>query len=149
MRLPLALLLGSLAGLLAAPQPIGDSDMWWHLATGRETLASGIVRTDIFSWSARGTTVTTDQWLGQVVMYLGYLAFSWRGIALLRVILVASLVGLTAWGAGRGATRPLAIVLATIPALLLSRAIAVDRPELFGFAFLAISSIRTTCSSEQ
>ena len=64
----LALLLGAIAGLLAALQPISDTDMWWHLATGRETLASGFVRTDIFSWTIPGAPVTTDQWLGQIIM---------------------------------------------------------------------------------
>ena len=137
MRLGLALLLGALAGLLAAPQPIGDTDMWWHLATGRATLEQGFVRTDLFSWSVHGSPITTDQWLGQILMYGSYVAFGWRGIALLRVVLLTALVGLTAWSAGGRSTRPLAIVLATLPALLLTRPIAVDRPELAGFVFFA------------
>lgn len=137
MRYALALFLGSVAGLIAALQPIADTDMWWHLATGRETLAHGIVRADVFSWSVRGAPVSTDQWLGQVVMYATWLAAGWRGIALLRVVLVIGLVAFVALGAARTATRPLAVTLATIPALLLTRAVWVDRPELFGFTFFA------------
>jgi len=136
-RASLALLLGSIAGLLAALQPISDTDMWWHLATGRETLASGFVRTDIFSWTIPGAPVTTDQWLGQILMYLSYLAAGWRGIAILRVLLVTALVALTAWSAAGRTARPLAIVLATLPAMFLTRAIAVDRPELLGFVCFA------------
>lgn len=137
MRYAIALLLGSVAGLIAALQPIADTDMWWHLATGRETLAHGIVRTDVFSWSVRGAPVSTDQWLGQVVMYEAWLAAGWRGIAVLRIVLVTLLVAFVALGATRTATRPLAVTLATIPALLLTRAVWVDRPELFGFTFFA------------
>jgi len=133
----IALLLGAVAGLVAATQPLSDTDMWWHLATGRETLAHGIVRTDLFSWTVRGAPVSTDQWLGQIVMYASYLLADWRGIAMLRVLLVVALITLVALNASRGARRPLAIVLATIPALLLTRAVWVDRPELFGLVFFA------------
>jgi hypothetical protein len=136
-RLGIALLLGSVAGVLAATQPLSDTDMWWHLATGRETLAHGLVRTDLFSWTVRGAPVSTDQWLGQLVMYASYLLADWRGVAMLRVVLVVALITLVALNASRGATRPLAIVLASLPALLLTRAVWVDRPELFGFVFFA------------
>ena len=136
-RRGIAVLLGSIAGLLAATQPLSDTDMWWHLATGRETLAHGLVRTDLFSWTVRGSPVSTDQWLGQIVMYASYLLADWRGIAMLRVVLVVALITLVALNSSRGATRPLAIVLGTLPALLLTRAVWVDRPELFGFVFFA------------
>lgn len=137
MRYAIALLLGSVAGLIAAFQPIADTDMWWHLATGRETLAHGFVRADVFSWTVRGAPVSTDQWLGQVVMYATWLATGWRGIAVLRIVLVTLLVAFVALGAARTATRPLAVTLATVPALLVTRAVWVDRPELAGFTFFA------------
>lgn len=136
-RLGIALVLGSVAGLLAATQPLADTDMWWHLTTGRETLANGLVRTDLFSWTVRGVPVSTDQWLGQIVMYAGYLLADWRGVAILRVILVIALVTVIALNASRVAARPLAIVLATLPAVLLTRPVWVDRPELAGFVFFA------------
>jgi hypothetical protein len=55
----------------------------------------------------------------------------------LRVLLVVALVALVSLGAARAATRPLAIVLGSLPALLLTRAVWVDRPELFGFVLFA------------
>ena len=139
MRLPvLALALGSVAGAVAATQPLSDTDMWWHLATGRETLAHGLVRADIFSWTVRGAPVSTDQWLGQVVMYALYAVTGWWGVAILRVVSVAALIALVALNASLGrAVRPLALVLASLPALLLTRAVWVDRPELLGFVFFA------------
>jgi len=138
-KLPaLGLMLGSAAGLVAATQPLSDTDMWWHLATGRETLAHGLVRADIFSWTVNGTSVPTDQWLGQVVMYAAYTLLGWWGIALVRVISVVALISLVAINASVArSVRPLALALATLPALLLTRAIWVDRPELLGFVFFA------------
>jgi hypothetical protein len=111
--------------------------MWWHLATGRETLVNGFVRMDVFSWTVRGQSVSTDQWFGQVLMWLSYLAGGWHGIAVLRVALVVALITLATLGAARAATRPLAIVLGAAPALLLTKAVWVDRPLLFGFVLFA------------
>ena len=98
-RLGIPLLLGALAGALAAMQPISDTDVWWHLATGRETLAHGIVRADLFSWTVRGAAVSTDQWLGQLLLYVSYLVAGWSGIALIRVALVVVLITVVALGA--------------------------------------------------
>ncbi|HYR94475.1 MAG TPA: hypothetical protein VEP48_09760 [Methylomirabilota bacterium] len=138
MRFPaIALLLGSVAGALAATQSLSDPDMFWHLATGRETLAHGIVRTDLFSWTVRGAPVSTDQWLGQVLMYGAFAVGDWWAVAVLRVLEVTALVSLVALGASLTGARPLAIVLASLPALLLTRAVWVDRPELLGFVFFA------------
>ena len=137
-RASLALLLGAVAGLLAATQPISDPDVFWHLATGRETLAHGLVRTDVFSWTVRGEPVSIDQWLGQALMYGAYLVGDWRGVAILRVLSVVALVTLVAGYVSLGRpVRPLAMVLAIVPALLLTRAVWVDRPELQGVVLFA------------
>src|SRR5436309_7370907 len=111
MRLAVALLVGAAAGAVAATQPIADPDLFWHLATGRETLAHGIVRTDVFSWTVNGSPVSTDQWLGQVLLWCAYALADWRGIAILRVALVFALVALVTWNAGASRPRPLALVL--------------------------------------
>jgi hypothetical protein len=137
-RAALALLLGAAAGVLAATQPIADPDVFWHLATGRETFAHGIVRADVFSWTVRGASVSTDQWLGQVLMYGAFLLADWRGIAIMRVLCVVALVSLVGFNASQARpVRPLAIVLGTLPAFLLTRAVWVDRPELLGLVFFA------------
>jgi len=136
-RLAFAVTLGAVAGVLAALQPLSDTDMWWHLATGRETLGTGFVRRDIFSWTVSGSSITTDQWLGQVALWLSYAWLGWKGVAMARVALAVALITLVVLAAARAATRPLAILLATIPALLLTRAVIVDRPELMGFVLFA------------
>src|SRR3954470_15243051 len=148
-RLPFALALGGLAGILAALQPTSDTDVWWHLATGRETLASGFVRADLFSWSVRGAPVSLDQWLGQVAMWIAYATAGWHGVAMLRVALVVTLITLVVLSAARQTTRPLAVVLATIPALLLTRVVWVDRPELMGFVLFAALLVLLRIATER
>jgi hypothetical protein len=138
-RTSVAVLLGSVAGVLAATQPLADTDMWWHLATGRETVAHGLVRADVFSWTARGAPVSTDQWLGQVLMYGAYALTGWWGVAILRIASVVALVAAAALSASLARpVRPLAVVLASLPALLLTRPVWVDRPELLGFVCFAV-----------
>lgn len=137
-RAALALLVGGAAGVLAATQPVSDTDLFWHLATARETLAHGLVRTDVFSWTVRGQPVAIDQWLGQLVLYGAYVAGAWRGIAILRIVLVAALLALVVWNVSLRSSRPLGIVLAAMPSLVLTRALWVDRPELLGVVCFAL-----------
>lgn len=138
MRLAPALLVGAAAGVVAATQPIADTDLFWHLATARETLAHGFVHTDVFSWTVRGAPVSVDQWLGQLVLYGAYLALDWRGIAVVRIVAVVALLALVVLNATPGrAVRPLAAVIAALPAFVLTRALWVDRPELLGLVCFA------------
>ena len=138
MRLAIALLLGATGAAVAATQPISDTDLWWHLATGRETLAHGLVRTDLFSWTVRGAPVSTDQWLGQVILYGAYALLGWWGIALLRIAAVASLLALVVWNASIPTRRrPIVLLGAAFAAFIESRVLWVDRPELLGLVCFA------------
>ena len=138
MRLAIALLLGATGAAVAATQPISDTDLWWHLATGRETLAHGFVRTDLFSWTVRGAPVSTDQWLGQVILYGAYALLDWWGIALLRIAAVATLLALVVWNASIPARhRPIVLLGAAFAAFIESRVLWVDRPELLGLVCFA------------
>lgn len=54
--------------IMAIRMPM-DSDMWWHLRAGEETLSSGeIYRTDTFSSTRAGTVWVNHSWLSQVLM---------------------------------------------------------------------------------
>ena len=139
-RTPLAvpIIAGAAFGAASTAQPLGDSDIFWHLATARETIAHGLVTTDVFSWTVAGHPVSTDQWLGQLLWYGAYVAAGWKGILALRTLVVALLVGVIVWTALRERRRaPLFALLAALPAILLVRMISVERPELFGFLCFA------------
>ncbi|HUQ17202.1 MAG TPA: hypothetical protein VM070_05395, partial [Candidatus Saccharimonadales bacterium] len=133
------ILAGTAFGAASVAFPLGDNDVFWHLATARETLAHGLVRTDLFSWTVAGQPVPTDQWLGQLLWYGAYLAAGWSGILGLRGAAVALLAGLIVWSALRERPRgPLFAIIASLPALALSRLISVERPELLGFVCFAL-----------
>jgi hypothetical protein len=135
----IAALVGCALAAASATFPVGDTDLFWHLATGRETIANGIVRADAFSWTARGAPLATDQWLGQLVLYGAYSAWSWPGVIGARAVAVAVLVGCVAAAAlVRRPAAPVTSVAIALPAILLSRSIWVERPELFGAALFAV-----------
>jgi hypothetical protein len=141
-RLPLAvpIAFGAALGVTSTAVPIGagDSDVFWHLATAREAISAGIVRSDAFSWTVRGAPLSVDQWLGQLLLYAGYAVGEWRGVLAVRALAVALLIALVVAAAMlRRPARPLLAIVAAFPALLLSRFVWSDRPELFGFVCFA------------
>lgn len=134
-----AIVLGAVFGALVTLQPINDSDLFWHLETGRRTLAGDLPRTDLFSWTARGTLVFTDQWLGDLALAAAKAIGDWRGVLALRALAVAALVAIvvdTALRARPG--RPAIAVMAALPAIALSRFAWTDRPELLALVCFAL-----------
>ena len=141
MKTPLVvpIALGTFFGAVSTRLPAGDSDAYWHLALGRDTLANGLQRVDTYSWTVAGQPVSIDQWLGQVLLALSFQLGDWRGVVALRAVAVAVLVGLTVYAALRERpARPLLAVLAALPAIALTRFVWTERPELFGFICFAL-----------
>jgi hypothetical protein len=131
--------IGTFFGAVSTRLPVGDSDVFWHLAIGRDTLAHGLASTDAYSWTVRGQPISVDQWLGQVLWALADEAGGWRGIVALRALAIALLVGIIVYAAVRERpARPLGAVLAALPAVALSRFVWTERPELFGFICFAV-----------
>lgn len=134
----IATLVGAALAAGSAAFPVGDTDLFWHLATGRETLANGLVRSDVFSWTAPGAPVGTDQWLGQLILYAGYSSGSWVGVLAVRTVAVAVLVGCIAAAAlVRRPGSPVVALAIAMPAIVLSRFLWAERPELLGTAAFA------------
>jgi hypothetical protein len=141
MRTPLVVpvAIGAFFGAVSTRLPVGDSDVFWHLAIGHDTLARGLSSTDAYSWTVRGQPISVDQWLGQVLWALADEAGGWRGIVALRAFAIALLVAVIVYAALRERpTRPLGALLAALPAIALSRFVWTERPELFGFICFAI-----------
>ncbi len=140
MRTPITvpILIGALFGAVSTRLPVGDSDVFWQLALGRDTLASGLQRVDPYSWTVAGRVVSIDQWLGQVALAGAWQLGAWQGVVALRAVAIALLVGLIIYAALREVpARPLTAVLAALPAVVLSRFVWTERPELFGFVCFA------------
>jgi hypothetical protein len=133
----LPLLTGGIFGALSTLATVGDPDLFWHLAQGRQTVTEGLARVDAFSWTVNGLPVLTDQWLGQVIWYEAYAALSWTGIIVLRALLVAAVVTLIVATALNAQRRPIVAVLAAAPAILLTRFAWTERPQLMGLCCFA------------
>jgi hypothetical protein len=134
-----ALLLGAAFGALVTLQPVSDSDLFWHVATGARTLAGDLPRTDAFSWTIAGAPVLTDQWLGDLALAAARAMADWRGVLALRALAVAAVVTIvadTALAARPG--KPSVAVAAALPAIALSRFAWTDRPELLGLVCFAL-----------
>jgi len=128
--------LGAALGLLQAP---ADSDMFWHLASGKWILEHGqLLSTDIWSFTRAGTPYNTGAWLGDVVMAAVYGAGSWLGIDVLR----ATLVGIAAFFTARITLRVQPHVgwcaVPVLGTILVSRMVWGDRPQLFTLALFPV-----------
>lgn len=144
MRTPLvvSIAIGAFFGALSTRLPVGDSDVFWHLKLGEQALRGYFALPEAvsgLSWTAPAWPGSSDQWLGQSLLALAYDGGGWRGITALRAVLVALLVGLIVHVAIRERpARPLGAVLAAFPAIVLSRFVWTERPELFGFVCFAL-----------
>ncbi len=133
------LVLAGLAAFAATRAPVSDSDFFWHLTVGRDIAAHGIPRVDTYSWTVAGKSVLPDQWLGELLFYVAYSIGSWTGAIALRALAVGVLIAIVVWTAlAERPLRPLIAVLASLPAIGVSRFAWTDRPELFGLVCFAI-----------
>ena len=134
-----ALFFAALAAALAMLQAPSDSDLFWHLSTGEWTLDHGqVLDRDIWSFTRDGTQYSVGSWLGDVVLALAYRAAGWVGIDVLRAVLV----GIAAFFIARITLRVQPHVgWAAIPilgAILVSRMVWGDRPQLFTLALFPV-----------
>lgn len=133
------LVLAGLAAFAATGAAVSDSDFFWHLAIGRDIAAHGAPRVDVYSWTVPGRAVLPDQWLGELVLYAAYAIGSWTGTIALRALTVGALIGIVVWTAlAERPRRPFIAVIASLPAIAVSRFAWTDRPELFGLLCFAI-----------
>jgi len=116
-----------------------DPDMYWHLASGKWMLEHGqLLRADQFSSTAAGEAYSVGEWLGQIVLYLAYLAGGWAGLVLLRGVLVFVCAFFVTRLALRGEAPIWFGVPIAIAALVLSEIVWTDRPHLFTLAFFPL-----------
>ncbi|HVN54277.1 MAG TPA: hypothetical protein VMT46_08100, partial [Anaerolineaceae bacterium] len=79
--------------LMAARAPM-DTDLWWHLRAGENTLASGqITLVDTFSYTRAGAPWTNHSWLAQVLMFWVFRAGGFAGLSALVALTAAASIG--------------------------------------------------------
>ena len=124
---------------LALATPPGDPDTYWHLASGKWMLEHGaLLRADVFSSTMNGQPYSVGEWLGQIVLYLAYLAGGWTGLVILRGLLVGVCAFFLTRVALRGGAPIIVAVPVTCAALILSEIVWTDRPHLFTLALFPL-----------
>lgn len=131
-------LLIALIGLRIGLRPLSDNSFFTHLATGRLILAEGAVPSaDPYSFTAFGEPWTVQSWGASVVFALLEDVGGLVGIR----ILVAATTMVLAYGAWR-LTQPARTLaprlLLVVPALAVGVDGWIERPLLFGLAFLVV-----------
>lgn len=119
-----------------------QGDSWWHLAIGRQILAThSWPRVDVYSFTMHGTPWIAYEWLGDVFMALAWRAGGLRCLTLLLTVLACVVVLLLFYYSylrcGK-LTSAFAACAVLLPLASLSFAL---RPQLFGYVFLLLTFI--------
>lgn len=130
-----AVLVFEVVFLMAARTPV-DSDLWWHLAAGEQTLQAGWpVLTDTFSFTRAGAPWTNHSWLGEVALALVHRAGGWFGLsALMGLLAASSLLLVYRQMEGPAVWRAFLIVLVA----LVCAPVWTTRPHLFSLWMVAV-----------
>ena len=137
-RWSFALAVGAVFGVAASRFAVNDSDLFWHLASGRWMVEHGsVLRGDVFSSTLGGAAVPVHQWLGELALWMAFASGSWWTVLALRVLAVTAIATLVMGATLARASRPAVAALAAFPALALSRFVWGDRPELLGLLAFA------------
>lgn len=115
-----------------------DGDFWWHLLYGQWVLQHhAVAQVDWLSWTKEGQPYAVTQWLGQVLIAVGWEAGGWRGTALVTWVATVMVVGLSFVTARRflrygGPAAALTLAMTT------SYWSSYARPQIFGFVCMAM-----------
>jgi len=123
--------------IMAARTPL-DSDMWWHLRAGEETLLNKEVYSeDTFSFTRDGDPWLNHSWLSQVIMYLLYSAGSYKALTIWVGVCAMASIGLVYFQMeGHRIIRMMTGVLAGIVASVVWS----PRPQIMSLVLFAVVS---------
>lgn len=115
----------------------GDYDLWMHLFFGSEILKTlSIPSTDIYSFTAYGSTIVNHEWLSQIILYSLHDCFGNFGLLIFKLIFFCLSIYI-AWKIIASLTENrLARVVSLIFMLLVFRAGVAFRIQMFSYLFL-------------
>ncbi len=144
--------------LLAVVRPVDDPDTFWHLATGKWIVEHrALPEKDPFGFTTqhpepqeqvRVSFILRQYWMGQIIMYAGYLLGGYWGIICLRAFLFLSiLLVLVRWFDMKGVAMDVMLFF-LIPAGFILLFYEGDRPNQMSFlfailVFYLIDNVRT------
>jgi hypothetical protein len=96
--LPVATLLAAAVLVYTYFQPLGGSDHYWQVATGRLIVRSHDLHPpESFTYTTFGRDIPDHEWLYEVLAYAAAAAFGEPGLALLKVLLIGAPIAAVAW----------------------------------------------------
>jgi hypothetical protein len=118
---------------------VKDSDVWWHLATGRWIAAHGrLPTTDPFTYTMQGRPWRLVNGLAELLLYGAERAFGPNGIVGLKVLCAWLTLGFIGLGLREVGTSRVTLGATTLAcALLLQGRYTLDRPLVMGAVLLA------------
>lgn len=121
-------------------QKLSDPDLWWHMKTGALTVANhSIPSADAYSYTVPGKGWVVQEWGSEVILHGIRKAFGLYGIFFWRALMLLMVYGLVA----RLLVRRMGNAIGTWILLALvaygGSANWTERPNLFSFAFLALT----------
>ncbi len=136
---PLCFFLAVLAIVLGVSDKLlQDPDTHWHIAVGRWIWETRSVPwTDVFSHTFTGEPWIAKEWVSQLIFYGAFEAGSWRGVAFLSALVIASSFALLfSWLRCR--LQATAALAATLLAMILTSTHWLARPHLLVFPVLIL-----------
>jgi tetratricopeptide (TPR) repeat protein len=119
--------------------PVGNKDIFWHMATGRAMLEEGrVINEEIFSYTAAGTEFVNRAWLTQIVFYLFYALAGVPGLAALKVLLTAGTVWFLYKTARVCGASPALSFLLVATSVYMGVERYMVRPNLLSFLFMSV-----------
>lgn len=124
---------------VASLKPLANADAFWHLALGREIWTTGhLVRSETFSFTAKGAPWEDTEWLFHAVAYPAWRALGERGLPW-AVAALAALAGLLAYRSVRllgGGAASWAIWMAVCASAFETR--VAFRPDIVSLVLMAV-----------
>lgn len=122
---------------LAAGRTALDTDLWWHLRAGEETLARGFpLMVDRFSFTAQGTPWINHSWLAQVILFGVFKGLGFFGlggvVALISTLCIAVMYFQMS---GSAIFRAFIAILGTVTASVVMS----PRPQIFSLLLVAVT----------
>lgn len=124
---------------LYAMTPVHNGNFFWHLRNGEDILDTGVIRTtDPFTWTRCGETWLQQEWGSEVCFALAWRILGESGPVLMKMLVVAAAVLLTAMAGRRRGAGTAALVLTGLLWFALSHGRWIVRPHIFSILMFAL-----------
>jgi len=122
--------------------PIDNFDIWWHLKTGEYIVSEKTIPdSDIYSFTAKGNSWTTHEWLSELIFYAIYITGGLNLLIIFKVFISVLIALILLYHLRkREHKNPLLYILITAAVCIGSFRLFV-RPHLFTYLFLTILSV--------